>query len=68
MEPIKQELSRPQDCKAADMLRFLFSFCDTSGGATEIQPKDQEINLAFKQVQLLANEPKSLLRENLNDV
>jgi len=64
--PIKNEISKSQDCKAAEMLRFLFSFCETNGDATEVQRKDEEIKLAFKQVQALANEPNTPLRENLD--
>ena len=59
-------MSKPQNCKAADMLRFLFSFCDTKGDATEVEPKEDELNNAFKMVRDLANEPNTLLRENLN--
>jgi hypothetical protein len=66
VEPIKNEISKPQDCKAADMLRFLFSFSNTEGDAPEVESKDEELKVAFEKVQELANEPDTPLRENLN--
>ena len=49
------------------MLRFLFSFCNTQGDATEVvEPEEVELKGAFEMVRDLANEPNTLLRENLN--
>jgi hypothetical protein len=48
------------------MLHFLFSFCDTKGDATEVEPKDEELKDAFNKVRKLANEPDTPLRKNLN--
>ena len=64
--PIRNEISRAQDCKAVDMLRFLFSFCDTRDDAGRVEPKDEELGTAFAFAQELANEPDTLLRKNLN--
>jgi len=64
--PIKNEISKPQGCKAADMLRFLFSFCNTRGDATQVEPKDGELLVAFRMARELANEPNTPLRKNLN--
>ena len=55
----------PQHCEAADMLRFLFSFCGTSGDKHEVKPKEEEVKLAFGKVRELANEPNSSLRKRL---
>jgi len=64
--PIKNEISKPQDCKATDMLRFLFSFCNTAGNAAQVEPKDDELIKAFEMVREFANESKTPLRENLD--
>jgi len=48
------------------MLRFLFSFCDTRGDASQVESKDDELRVAFEMVRGLANEPDTPLRENLN--
>ena len=48
------------------MLRFLFSFCNTRGEATQVVPKDEELIDTFKMAQELANEAGTPLRENLN--
>ena len=55
----------PQHCEAADMLRFLFSFCGTGGDTPEVKPKEEEVKLAFEKVRELANEPNSPLRKRL---
>lgn len=65
VEPIMNEISKPQDCKAADMIRFLFSFCGADGGTAEVRPKVGELKDAFSMAQELANEPDTPLRENL---
>jgi hypothetical protein len=64
--PIKNEISKPQGCKAADMLGFLFSFCGTGGGAAQVEPKDDQLTAAFEMVRALANEPGTLLKTHLN--
>ncbi|KAF9643780.1 hypothetical protein BDM02DRAFT_1319862 [Thelephora ganbajun] len=64
--PIKNEISRPEDCKVEDMLRFLFSFCNTSGDTAEVIPKDKEPVVAFEKDRELANEPNTPLRKSLN--
>ena len=64
--PIKNEIPKPEHCKAADMLRFLFSFCSTGGDAAEVAPKDEGLMLAFKMVQGLANEPNTPLGKHLH--
>ena len=66
VEPIKNEISTPQDCKATDMLRFLFSFSNTTGEATQVEPKDEELIAAFKMTRELANEAGTPLRKNLD--
>ena len=66
VEAIKNEVSEPQDCKAADMLRFLFSFCGTRACAARVNPMDGDLITAFEMVQRLANEKKTLLKVNLN--
>jgi len=48
------------------MLRFLFSFCDTSGDAAQVDPKDDESMAAFDMARELANEQNTPLRKNLN--
>ena len=63
---IKNEIAKPQDCKAADMLRFLFSFCDTGGDAAQVESKDDELMHAFGMVRKLANEQNTPLRDNLD--
>jgi len=63
--PIKNDISKSQDCKAADMLRFLFSFCDTTGDAAQVDPKDDDLMVAFETARQLANEPNTPLRKNL---
>jgi len=48
------------------MLRFLFSFCDTSDDATLVKPPgEEELAAAFKMTQKLANESNTL-RDHLN--
>jgi len=64
--PIKNEISRPQHCQAADMLRFLFSFCCTRGDATQVEPKEEDLVAAFEMTRELANEIDTPLRDNLN--
>ena len=59
-------MSKAQDCKAVDMLRFLFSFCGTRGDAAQVEPKDKELIGAFEMVRKLANEPNTLLGNNLD--
>jgi len=48
------------------MLRFLFSFCNTRGDAAQVEPKDDELLVAFGMARELANEPNTPLRKNLN--
>ena len=48
------------------MLRFLFSFCNTFGHASEVEPKDKEFKFAFDEVQKLANTQKSPFMEYLH--
>lgn len=62
---MKVEVSKTQICKAADMLRFLFSFCGARGDAVEVEPKDQELEGAFEVVRKLADESGSPLRGKL---
>ena len=64
--PIKNEISKSQNCKATDMLRFLFSFCNTGGDAAQVEPKDNELINAFEMVREFANEPNTPLRNNLD--
>jgi hypothetical protein len=40
---IKRKISHPKDREAEDLLGFLFSFCDTSGGATQVKNRDGEV-------------------------
>lgn len=47
MTPIKNELSKLQDDKAVDMLRFLFSFCGVRGDVAQVEPKDNELIDSF---------------------
>ena len=60
--PIENEISRPQHCGVLDMLRFLFSFCDTRGDATAVEPKDKELIVAFEMTRKLANKEDTPLR------
>ena len=60
------DISKPQHCDTKDMLRFLFSFCSAKAGATEVEPKDRDILVAFKKVQSLANKRGTDLRANLS--
>ena len=64
--PIKNEISRPQGCEVTDMLRFLFSFCNTSGDAAQVEPRDDELINAFEMAREFANEPNTPLRNNLD--
>jgi len=66
--PIKNEVSNSQHCKATDMLRFLFSFCNARGNAAQVEPNDKDLMAAFKKVQNLAGEANTSLRVNLNTV
>lgn len=67
MEFIRDNVSRPQHCEAAEMLRFLFSFCGTSGDAADVERKEEFIKLAFKQVQELANKEVAKQQEATNE-
>ena len=64
--PIKSEISKSQDTKATDMLRFLFSFCGTSGNAAQVEPKDDELINAFDMVREFANKSGTPLKNNLD--
>ena len=64
--PIRNEISKSQDCKAADMLHFLFSFCGARGDVAQVEPKDKELIGAFEKVQELTNESDTFLRNNLD--
>lgn len=55
VRPIKKDISNLQLCKAADMLQFLFLFCNTSGSADKVERKEDYIERAFEQVQDLVN-------------
>ena len=66
--PIKNEVSNSQLCKATDMLHFLFSFCNTGGDATQVEPNDEKLIAAFGKVQKLANKQNTPLRISLNSV
>ena len=48
------------------MLRFLFSFCNTRGNASEVEYKDKEFKFAFDEVQKLASTKKSPLTDYLD--
>lgn len=48
------------------MLRFLFSFCDAEDDVTKVEPKDEELRVAFEKVRELANKLDTPLKENLN--
>ena len=65
-ESVKNDISNPQYCEAVDMLRFLFSFCDTTGGVFEVVPKDKEFKFAFEEVRKLADMKKSSFMEHLD--
>ncbi|KAF9642050.1 hypothetical protein BDM02DRAFT_3194011 [Thelephora ganbajun] len=52
--------------RAADVLRFQFSFYDTSSNAAEVVSKDKELMAVFEMVREFANEPNTSLRVNLN--
>jgi len=67
VEPIKNELSKSQDCKATHMLRFLFSFCGTETNVVEVEPKDGDLISAFRMVQELASEQDTPLRGGINE-
>jgi len=60
VEPIRNELSKSQDCKAANMLRFLFSFCASKSDAAEVEPEDDKLISAFGMVQELASDQDTL--------
>ena len=66
--PITNKISNSQPCKATDMLRFLFSFCETRGDAAQFQPKNEGLAAAFAEVQKLTNKQNTPLRINLNSV
>ena len=66
--PITNEISNSQSCKATDMLRFLFSFCETGGDAAQVEPKNEELAAAFAKIQELADKQNTPLRINLNSV
>jgi len=67
VEPIRNELSKSQDCKAADMLRFLFSFCASESDAAEVKPEDDKLMGAFEMVQKLASEQNTPLKSYINE-
>ena len=48
----------PQHCEAADMLRFLFSFCGTSGDTPEVKPKEEEVKPKEEEVKPKEEEVK----------
>jgi hypothetical protein len=64
--PIRNEISKPQYCKAADMLRFLFSFCGAGGDAAQVEPRVTELAGAFKMARDLANKFDTPLRDNID--
>jgi len=66
--PITDEISDSQSCEATDMLRFLFSFCETPGDAAQVEPGNEKLMAAFSKVQELANEKNTPLRIDLNSV
>jgi len=66
--PIKNEVSNSQPCKATDMLRFLFSFCNARGDAAQVEPNDKDLMAAFEEVQKLAGEANTSLRIHLDTV
>lgn len=61
----ESDIPRPQHCNTKDMLRFLFSSCGAAVDATEVEPKDCEIQVALEEVRSLANRPNTPLRDNL---
>ena len=65
MAPIETEIAKPQDCKAMDMLHFLFSSCNAGGDTAQVESKDGELMDAFEMAQELVNEPKTL-KSNLD--
>ena len=51
------------------MLRFLFSYCGTGGGAALVERKADQLEIAFDEVRGLANVlavPSSPFRNNLD--
>ena len=64
--PIAVDLADAQECKAIDMIKYLFAFC-LSEGAKDVPDCDEELlGRAFKEARKLANHRSPILESNLS--
>ena len=64
--PIAVDLADAQQCKAIDMIRFLFAFC-LSGGAKAVPHCDEELlGRAFEEARKLADRKEAFLETQLS--
>ena len=64
--PIRVDLAGAQDCKAADMIKFLFAFCKPENGKTVPVCDEGLLRRAFEKAKEIANQEHTPLRTNLN--
>jgi len=64
--PIRVDLAGAQDCKAADMIKFLFAFCQSENGKNVPVCDEELLRHAFEKVKEVANQERTPLRANLS--
>jgi len=64
--PIGVDLAGAQDCKAADMIRFLLAFCQSGGEKADPVCDEALLQRAFEKAKEVANQEGTALKTNLD--
>ena len=67
--PIRVDLEEAEQCKAIDMIRFLFALCLSSGSQDDdLVCSDTPLGLAFEKVKLIAKCTDTILATELSNL
>ena len=66
--PIRVDLEAAQQCKAIDMIEFLFAFCLSEDGKTAPVRDKKPLKQAFERVKEVANRRDTTLHTELSKV
>ena len=66
--PIGVDLAGAQECKAADMIKFLLAFCQSEDGKIDPVHSEDLLRRAFEGAKEVANQKHTPLRTNLDEL
>ena len=66
--PIRVDLEEAQECKAIDMIRFLFAFCNPRSSEKVPACNSRLLDLAFEKVKKIAKDRNNTLETELNNL